>query len=64
MDLLQQRAEITQEVIDLTTGRDTAQIAENIKELRRMVQQIKQKQPADGMSVRRYENRFYHTIKQ
>ena len=34
MDLLQERAQVVQQVIDLTTGRDTEQIAESIAELK------------------------------
>jgi len=46
MDILQERAQVVQQVIDLTVGRDTAQIAENIAELKGTLRHFRRQRAA------------------
>lgn len=46
MDILQERAQVVQQVIDLTVGRDTAQIAENIAELKGTLRHFRRRRAA------------------
>ena len=47
MDLLQERAQVVQQVIDLTTGTDTQRITNNIKQVKSMLIAYRRKECAE-----------------
>lgn len=51
IELLETRRNLAQRVIDLTTGSDAEQIAENIREIDAAIAKIEAKQPIKSQSV-------------
>lgn len=50
MDILQERAQVVQQVIDLTTGSNTAQIVSNIQDLKTHIGYFRRQRAAEAIA--------------